>query len=677
MRSRGWGRAVLRRQVLVASWIVLSGTFAAAQELSVSPRNASYEIEATLDPSTRLVTGRLTLTWRNLQELPTDELWFHLYWNGWRNDQSTWLLEDRYRGRSSLGSDVQDDDWGYLEVNSMRLTGGQDLPTRFAAPDDGNVDDRTVLVATLPEAVAPGESISVDIEWQSKVPRTFARTGYRGEFYFIAHWFPKLGVFEGDGWNNHQFHAATEFYSDYGSYDVQLTVPAGWVVGATGSEVDRRDNGDGTETHRYHEDDVHGFAWTTSPDYVELTRRFEVEGLPPVEMRLLIQPEHLRQAERHFHATSATLELYGRWYGPYPYGHVTMVDPAYGSGSGGMEYPTLFTCGTRLYNPFGGGRPEGVTVHEAGHQFWYGLVGNDEFTSAWLDEGLNTYSTARVMFETYGGSAFVKRYFRPPGTRGSGFFPLLFPELHEVRGITSGRLARYRANASTDVPAQPTWRSHPGTVGNISYSKTAIWLATIENHIGWDRLQPAMAAFFERWRFAHPKPEDFFAEFEEVSDEAGLDSYFEQVFYDDVRFDYAVQSVKSTPVKPKGWFEGDDGLELRDGGDAEEETTYRNEVVVRRLGEGRFPVEVLLVFEDGSEVRRRWDGQYRWHLISEDGASKLSYAEVDPDRVLLLDTNFTNNSRLRKKAPRLVAVKWASKWMIWAQDLLATFASFV
>ena len=137
---------------------------------------------------------------------------------------------------------------------------------------------------------------------------------------------------------------------------------------------------------------MHDFAWTTSPDYLDLTERFEHPTLPDVEMRLLLQPEHAGQAGRHFEATRAALTHYGEWYGPYPYEHLTIVDPAWRSGAGGMEYPTLFTAGTRWLAPADVTDPESVTVHEAGHQFWYGIVGSNEFEHAWLDEGLNMFS---------------------------------------------------------------------------------------------------------------------------------------------------------------------------------------------------------------------------------------------------------------------------------------------
>ena len=114
-----------------------------------------------------------------------------------------------------------------------------------------------------------------------------------------------------------------------------------------------------------------------------------------------------------------------------------------------------------------------------------------------------------------------------------------------------------------------------------------------------------------------------------------------------------------------------------DSSEDDGETIYRTEVVVRRLGDGRFPVEVLMVFEDDEEIRRSWDGQGRWTSFVEERPAKIRHAVVDPEKVLLLDIDYTNNSRLREPATALPAGKWASKWMIWLQDLMATFTFFI
>ena len=656
----------------------------------LSPRNANYTIEVKLHPAARLLEGRQVLQWRNIQERPTGELRFHLYWNGWRNNQSSWMREDRYRGRSDRADQIADEDWSYCEVEAIRLLASADradadlLPTfRYLWIDDGNVDDRTLFKVDLPQPVQPGETVEIELEWTARVPRTFARTGYRGNFFFIAHWFPKLAVYEADGWNAHQYHAATEYYSDYGVYDVSLNVPAGWTVGATGREEERRDNRDGTETHRYLQADVHGFAWTTSPSYVELRNRFEEPGLPEVELRLLMQPEHLRQADRHFAATKAALKYYGSWFGPYPYRHLTVIDPAYGSGAGGMEYPTLFTAGTRLFNPYGGGRPEGVTIHEAGHQFWYGVVGNNEFEQAWIDEGLNSFADSRVMVTAFPDWYYSKRYLTPPGTEaGRGFLPVLFRDLPLRREVEGDGRGRYRRTAVSDLQTDPTWSYHPRTASGISYSRTATWLHTLERYLGWERLQRVLSTFYARYSFDHPTGEDLFRVAGEAAGE-DLNWFFNEVVRRANTFDYAVETVGSYRVKVEGYGEREGRPVLLDEEGAESAVddapppVYRSEVVVRRNGSGVFPVDLLLVFEDDETIRRSWDGKGRWKLFAHEGAAKLEYAEVDPDRVLLLDLDWTNNSRYRKPHDRWPAVKWAGKWTAWLQDLLLTFVSFV
>jgi hypothetical protein len=678
----GWYRAVPGAILLLASAF---GLAAQEQETHPSPRNANYTIDVRLDPESRTLEGHQTLRWRNIQDRPTDELWFHLYWNAWRNDRSTWMLQRRLAGRGGPVDEIREEDWGSIEVDSIRLLShGDDLDPRelvtvatFAAPDDENPHDRTVLVVPLPAPVGPGEEIEVELAWRAKIPRTFARTGYRGDYYFFAHWFPKLGVFEGDGWNCHQYHATTEYYSDYGNYRVEMTVPEDWVLGATGLEVDRTANADGTATHFYEQEDVHAFSWTTSPDFVVREARFEVGGLAPVDMRLLIQPEHLGQAERHLTATRAALEHYGKWYGSYPYGHVTVVDPAYGSGSGGMEYPTFFTCGTQIFNPFGGDRPESVTVHEAGHQFWYGLVGNNEFEDAWLDEGLNTFSTIRTLETVYPPRKMVRRYVLPPGqTRSrSAFFPVMFHDIEVPRFVD--RLDDYRSSASVDDPSTETFRYFPKTAGNISYAKTALWLGTLERHLGWETLQAILSTFFDRYKLAHPTPEDFFAVADEMSGQ-DLGWFFDQVHYGSVHFDYAIASVASVPTEPTGLVERDGELVLTeapdDGGDG---LTYRTEVMVRRLGGGIFPVDILLVFEDGHEMLVPWSGGTRSRLVVAERPARLDFAIVDPERTLLLDLNYTNNSRRLDSQPGVPATKWASKWMVWFQDMLSTFTFFM
>jgi len=660
---------VSRRSVALATLWIVAG--AAAPSAQLSPRNASYAMTARLEPQGRTITGDEILTWRNISHAPASALRFHLYYNAWRNTASTWMRERRLAGDATLPSRPQAD-WGWIDITSIRLIGAGGSPVdltsraRFIAPDDGNADDRTVMEVPLDGAVAPGGTANIQIAWSSRVPRTFARTGAIGNFYFIGQWFPKIGVLEDTGWNCHQFHAATEFFSDFGTYDVRLTVPRGWIVGATGVERDRRDEADGTTTHHYVQDDVHDFVWTTSPDYLERHATFEHPSLPRVDMRLLLQPEHASQAERHFAATRAALKYYGEWFGPYPYGHITIVDPAWQSDARGMEYPTLFTAGSRWLAPGNVTTPEGVTIHEAGHQFWYGIVATNEFEHAWMDEGFNTFSTARVIEQTYTPNYYSKRYF-------GDFVPWVFRDFPLTRETDGDRLGPYRPLAKTDAQSTATWQYFPGTAAGITYDKTALWLNTLERMLGWDTVQRIMSTYFSRWAFKHPKPEDFFSIANEVSGR-DLTWFFDQVYRSSNVFDYGVASFASEAAAQRGYVgEGNDRRFTEPGKTGSFHTT----VVARRYGEGIFPVDIRVVFENNEETRWRWDGQERWKAFQIDKPVRAAFAQVDPDRVLLLDVNYTNNSAALEPQSPAAARKWSLVWLVWLQDHLLTYGFFV
>ena len=617
-----------------------------------SPRNASYSIDVRLDPASREMTGSEVVTWRNVTAKPASELRFHLYWNAWRNDQSTWQRE-RKLARAAPGRVNRPGDWARMDVTSVRLTGNDpaDLTPQlqFIAPDDGNPDDRTVLQARLPQPVAPGGTATIAVAWTAHVPRTFARTGAIGHYFFLAQWFPKLGVLEDAGWNCHQFHANTEFFSDYGVYDVRMTVPNAWPVGATGVVRERRDNADGTTTHRYYQEDVHDFAWTTSPDSLERTARFEHPTLPPVEMRLLLRPDHADQADRHFEATRAALKYYGEWFGPYPYGHITIVDPAFQSGSSGMEYPTLFTGGSRLFAPEHSDDPEDVVVHEAGHQFFYGIVGNNEFENAWMDEGLNTFGEARVLMAWYSPMYLQQRYF-------GGFIPYVLRDVPIDREIYWNRFAGYRRTPKLDPQSTPSYRYSPG--GNVTtYNKTALWLNTLERWLGWPAVQRTLSTYFDRWQFKHPKPDDFFA----IANEAAgrdLTPFFDEVYRGSNVFDYGIQELRSDR-------EGDG---------------YRTVVIVRRYGEAIFPIDVRVAFTGGEPAVEHWDGRDRWRMYTYVRPHRAVSAVADPDRVLLLDVNLTNNSKTLAPLDRLgptAANRWSFRWLIWLEDCLLSWSALV
>lgn len=645
---------------------------------SISARTANYDIDVALDPATRTLTGSEIITWRNPGQIAAYSIRLHLYWNAFRNTNSTWLKQRRLV-RDNPFADADSDAFGYTNVTRLVRINDDgtetDLMTdfRFISPDDQNKDDRTLAAAALVKAVEPGGVLQLRVEWTGKFPRNFDRTGAIGNYFFVSQWFPKLGVFDAAGWTAHQFFANSEFYSDFGTYDVRITVPSGWTVGATGVEQSRTDAGTsatpgtkGMTTHRYTQDDVHDFAWTTSPDFIEKRQQFTAPGRPPVQMRLLIQPEHEGQADRHFAGAAAALKYYGEWYGSYPYPTLTIVDPVFQSESGGMEYPTIFTAGTRWLSPRHSNDPEYVVLHEAGHQFWYGLVANNEVEFAWLDEGLNEYSDSRVQAEAFQPNYLVQRFF-------GDFIPWQYRDIALQRATDTNWMNVYRRAPDRDSLSVPTASLWPGTHQNMSYHKAALMLHTLERMYTWDVMQRALSIFFTRWKFKHPRPEDFFAVINEVT---GKDHtwFLDQVYRGSNPFDYAVESMTSEPIAARGMMESANGLAFQD---TKVDGQFHTTVVVRRLAAGQFPVDVLVTFSNGEQAREQWNGLGRWAVFTFDKPFKAVSAQVDPERVLLLDTNYTNNSVESAPAAADAATKWSLHWMVWLQDLFMTFSFLV
>ena len=377
--------------------------------------------------------------------------------------------------------------------------------------------------------------------------------------------------------------------------------------------------------------------------------RFDEAGLPPVDMRLLIQPEHLSQTERHFAATRSALRRYGSWFGPYPYGHLTIVDPAFQSNTGGMEYPTLFTAGTQWLV----GRqvtlqtPEEVVVHEAGHQFWYGVSGSNEFEHAWMDEGINTYATARALAIDYPEMHFDRYYF-------GGFVPWVFKDIRLSRETDLNRLWRYRTGTTDDTMSAVSYRQRPETVSIFAYDKPAVWLNTLERWLGWSVVQRGLHAAFADASFTHASPD---VVLQRVQQAAGRDltAFYDQTYRGSAVFDYSIEKLAS-----------------EDAGSGQ----FASRVLVRRLGDGIFPVDVLVTFDNGDQITERWDGEARWREFTYTRASRVRSAVVDPNRLLLLDVNFTNNSRAREPRAEAAARKWTLKWMVWLQDALLTWGLF-
>lgn len=619
----------------LAAPLIPETTIAINSSTPLSQRVVAYNIDAKYDAVKHTLNGTELLTYHNLTGQALDHFPFHLYLNAFQ-PKATWVREAKAMGsRDTSYERWEEKDRGSEEIRSFEAVGMGDLTSKleFIQPDDGNKDDRTVVQVVLPKPVAPGEYVQFTIRFRDEFPETQARSGYNHDFVLGGQWFPKVGVWWHGAWNCHQYHNTTEFFADFGVYDVSLTLPQNEIVGASGVRVKEVKNPDGTQTVTYHGDDIHDFAWTASPRYRVAEDTFQgVMG--PVQLRLMLQPAHWRRQEaRNAKILKESLDRFERWYGPYPYKTLTLVDPDPGSAAFGMEYPTFITGGTTWWLPEGYYDLERTVEHEFGHQYWYGMVATNEFEDAWMDEGINSYTEVKVLDALLG-----------PDTSFLNWFGLTLSEREYLR-------LGYIRLPDLDPMARNGWQyADSNSYDYITYAKTACVLLTLEKIIGEDTLQSALHTYFMRYRFTHPTKEDFLRTVEEVSGK-DLRWYFNPAVYGTQVLDYEVERISSTPVS---WYERD--LKENKG-----ETLYESTVMIHRKGDFVFPVETEVTFDNGERVREEWDGRERWVKFSYRKRAKIQSVELDPDHAIQLDRDSFHNSRTME--PNLAAArKLANYW---------------
>lgn len=600
----------------------------------LSTRVVAYRIDARLDAVRKTIDATEVLTYRNLTGTSLKAFPFHLYLNRFQPNSSAsreaqlqdadWELEPGELGNITIPDDgisVRDE---YGAVISHQF--------RFIHPDDDDAEDHTVAEITLARPISPNSSVTFQFKFHDQLPEVTARTGYKRDYFLVGQWFPKIGVWWHGAWNCHQFHETTEFFADFGTYDVSITVPRNFITGSSGDEIGVSTNPDGTKTVHYHGEDIHDFAWTASPEFRVVDDNWQGSA-GRVHIRLLMQPAHMAQAPRYMSALKGTLEHFDRRIGPYPYDRITVVDPAPGAlESGGMEYPTLITADTVWRMPKGILVPEAVVEHEFGHQYWYGMVATNEFEEAWMDEGINTYTEYKFMDSLYGPNSMLD-FLGATGSDADSQHP------------SYARLVR------NDPITRKGWKFLTfSSYDAMTYSKTGAALESLESVIGQATLRRALHEYFLRYRFTHPTAEDFFKTVSEVSGR-DLTWFWNQAFYGTNVLDYEVLSARSEPVDS-------------DAKAAKE--NFRTDVVIHRKGDFIFPAEIEMRFDDGQRVRERWDGADRWIRYSYTKNARLVSAEVDPDHRVPLDVDFFNNSRL-VEPDNHAARKLANYWMLLVQ----------
>jgi YD repeat-containing protein len=562
---------------------------------------ASYDLDAHWDAETNQIAGTATITYRNETADTLGEVWLKLYLNAFRDEQTQWMRESEGAHR---GSAFDPDHPGWIRLERLRLvdTGEDVLPD----PIDPAA---TVLRVPLPaaRAVAPGESLRLDVAWTSQLPRVFARTGVAGDFVMAGQWYPKLAVYDRGTWDTEPWHAASEFFADFGAYTLALTVPSSYVTGATGTRAGSTNNADGTTTHRFWANSVSDVAWTAWPEYRMASKPVEAAG-GTVELELLA-PRSLStdQDERFFGAAQQALNHLGSWFGPYPWPKLTLVvPPTAADGAGGMEYPMLVTLIEPTPAPFdlerGVHEVEVVTIHEIAHQWVPLQLATNEGREAWLDEGFADYATMRVLAQLY------------PADRS-------FLDLGPLHlGYEGVQRSQYILEGVGQPLTTPSWEYKDFlTYASTVYSKGSLAFLTLERTLGAERFLPAMRAYFDQWRWRHPTTADLQRALEAGTGE-DLGWFFQPLVYGSGTVEYRVRDATA------------------------------RRATVERVGDVVYPVIVAITYADGRTERLNWDGTGPTLTINAPDGD-LRRIQVDPDQAIRLEANVLDNGRDVQPSP--------------------------
>lgn len=740
------------------AWL-LGAVFLCGQEPDSLAKTLRYAMDCQLVDHGRMIRGTERVEWTNKTPQATNELWWHVYNNAFAGRDSLWMKEAH---QYQYGGGRLPREWGGTSIESLQLVAfgeqefqPEDLEWNWV-PQPGAPNDQTVLRCKLPMSVEPGTSVTVVLTFQAKMVPAYRRNGWgSGGYLHAAQWFPKVGVYEQiDGeykWNCRPYHMLTEFYSDYADFKVRLTLPPEYKhkIVATGEQrSDPVELPDGHWQYTFWADDVHDFAWTVDPEAVVMDRNFQekdwrdeaeeqkvaaalgvpVEEVRPagdVQMYLLLQPEHADLADEYFDALAKSIYYFGLWYGQYPYKTISMVDPAHDArNTGGMEYPRLITCGARLGKADRSHSPSGVTVHEFGHQYWYGLVGTDEFRHAWMDEGFCVFSTQRVLAkafepewstysvlgkERYGqaplkwpayGNKDLRSLFTMTRVESPAMSPLpsLSAELWRPDSLTKflaemppvsywpqveddavlGERRAYRTDfyqpVSTPSLELFEWRLR----GVNIYARPAMTLETMARLMGEERWIRTIRAYHQRYRFLHPQPSDWFDVVKEFAvgtmigaadaegrTELNWADFWRQAYDGTVVIDFGVHRVANLPHMEDNPAEPSRVSIVPERWDVH--------VELRRHGHFEVPVEVQLHWSDGETSNHVWNGRdTTWALRLIGNHRQVVQVVIDPHRKLVLDRNWLNNTYTVHPDEDL-AFQTGVRALLWAQAMMHYF----
>lgn len=493
-------------------------------------QQVNYKIHVALNDEDHTLKGVEEIEYINNSPDQLDYIWFHIWPNAYKNDNTAYakqmMREDK--GKKQL---AKFKDRGYLDSLNFSVDG---QPAKF----DIHPEHIDVVKLILPKQLRPGGKVKITTPFFVDLPQYISRSGHVKQSYMIAQWYPKPAVYDHKGWHAFPYLDMGEYYSEFGSFDVSITLPSNYIVGATGvlqnadelkqykeigsknvSTASRKNSvkysapSGAFKTLRYKGDSVPDFAWFADKDFVVRYDTLQLQSGRVVDVFTFHHPDGNKNWVSSTDYVKSGTRTYSNYIGEYAYPTVQAVEGPKNESSGGMEYPmiTLITSPDASVEQL-----DAVITHEVGHNWFMCMLGSNERNHAWQDEGLNTYYQFRYEADKYRynsifGNQIPKDLKELPADQ---FQATVYNALNKAIPMES----------PIDIPSAEF--ASEDEYGIASYLKTAIWMYLLELEFGKEKIDAAMKAYFNQWKFKHPYPEDMKAVFEKEL-KADLTKYFD------------------------------------------------------------------------------------------------------------------------------------------------------
>ena len=479
--------------IIIAIFILITGGCSVKQESSnvqvpaaVPPPTAKgadvnqYIIDAVLDTADKVLTAEQQVIYVNNDDVELSELYFHIYTNAFRKQETAPFLFDDFSRAYSRGFKP-----GYTEIEAIELSKGQ---SRKALEYSLQGVGETILKIKLPEPLKPEDSINLRFKYKVIIPPAGERFGYGDSNINMGNWYPVAAVYDDEGWNLDKYYSIGDpFYSDVSDYTVNIKAPEEYIIAASGSLAEERIEG-GYKNWKFQGSKMRDFAFVASNSF-----RVTEDKVGNTVVKSYYYKGHERRGKEALDIGKRSIEIFNSAYGEYPYPTYSIVETEFPSG---MEYPGLVYISTKYYdNDSNANIFMYTTVHETAHQWWYGVVGNDQIDEAWLDEGFATYSEGIFTEMEYG--------------EGNGDLYYKYLEESAKEDIRS---KAYDGVILKPLSRYENWNDY----GPAVYTGGAALLNEIRKQVGDQAFFIIMQAYYDEYSFKNATTEDFLRICEEV-----------------------------------------------------------------------------------------------------------------------------------------------------------------